>query len=147
MGTTYAHFMEQTVDAIHAVANNLIFIDRPYVWYLSDVQPVNREGIVWEDHLYVNADTPTEIANWKSGIDDRATRFIGDFGKPFYLGEYGPFPTNMAGWQNIFAQLSAYLPGRVTGYAWHEWGALAGEFYNEFSVADSETLLTTVYPI
>lgn len=147
MGVAYARYMERVVDAIHAVADNLIFIDFPYVWYLADVQPVNREGIVWEDHLYVNADTPADIASWKSGIDAMAARFAGDFGKPFYLGEYGPFPTNMAGWLNVFTQLAAYLQGRVAGRAWHEWGALAGEFYNEFSVADSETLLSTVYPV
>jgi hypothetical protein len=146
LGTTYAYFMEQIVDAIHTVSDNLIFIDRPYVWYLSDVQPVHREGIVWEDHLYVNADTPTEIANWKSGIDARSMRFKSDFDKPLYIGEYGPFPTNTTGWQNIFAQLSAYLPSKTSGYGWHEWGALAGEYYNTFSVADSETLLTIVYP-
>jgi hypothetical protein len=147
MGVTYAHYMEQMVDAIHAVADNLIFIDFPYVWYVSDVQPVNREGIVWEDHLYVNTNTPADIASWKSGIDAMVARFAGDFGKPFYLGEYGPFPTNLTGWLNVFTQLTTYLQGKMAGHAWHEWGALAGEFYNEFSVADSETLLSTVYPV
>jgi hypothetical protein len=149
LGVCYATYMTQMVDAIHNVANNLIFLDRPYVWYLNHVQPVNRQGIVWEDHLYVNADTPAEIASWKSGVDARIARFAGGFGKPFYLGEYGPFPISITGWQDAFTQQVAYLKGKVAGYAWHDWGSLYGEYYTTegigLSQSDSEILLSIVY--
>jgi aryl-phospho-beta-D-glucosidase BglC (GH1 family) len=154
MGYTYATYMAQVVDAIHnAGATNLIFIDKPYTWADSgdinpvDVQPVNRDGIVWEDHYYVDTDTTAQINLWKARLDAGIAKFTVQFGKPFYIGEYGPFPTNLAGWLDVLTQLTAYLQGKVAGRAWHEWGALAGEYYNEFSVADSETLLSTVYPI
>lgn len=154
MGASYATIIGQIVDAIHAVASNLIFVDRPYTWYYTDVQSVNRQGIVWEDHLYANADTSGDIASWKSDMDAKIARFVTDFTKPFYLGEYGPYPTNMTGWQNVFTQQVAYLrgkmaEGKIAGYAWHQWGVLYGEVYSGtasgFSQADSETLLNIVY--
>lgn len=146
MGYSYATVIEQIVDAMHAVSDNLIFVDRPYVWYYSDVQPVNRAGIVWEDHRYV--DPPggvAQIASWKSGVDGMIARFMVDFGKPFYLGEYGPFPTNMTGWLDVFTQQTNYLQGKMAGRAWHQWGALNGEYYNTFTLAESESLLNAVY--
>lgn len=152
LGVTYASFMSQLIDAVHAVSNNLIFIDRPYCWYLSDIQPIFRDGIVWEDHAYVNVDTPADITRWKNEVNLRISRFMGNFAKPFYLGEYGPYPTNMTGWQNVFSQQVAFLQNSpLSGYAWHSWGVLNSEVYGEttsgFSASDSETLLNIVYSL
>ena len=62
MSITYARFIERIVDAIRSTgAKQLIFVDKPYCWfYTSHFEPVNRDGIVWEDHLYVSPDDDIE---------------------------------------------------------------------------------------
>jgi hypothetical protein len=145
LGITYARYMEQIIDAIRTVSDNVIVIDKPYLWYIADVQPVNRNNIIWEDHYYMNADTTTEYNTWKGYVDEGRTKFMSSFGKPLYVGEYGPNPTNMVGWQSIFTQEISYLKGKVCGSAWHTWGVLSGETYSQFTAQDSEILLTTIY--
>lgn len=154
LGTTYSRFMEQVVDAIRSVgAEQLIFIDRPYVtgvehWY-DNLQPVNRPNIVWEDHAYVGPDF--NIDQWKERINGQMIRkFARDFQKPFFVGEYSPYPINISDWRNILAEQVAFLKSLdIAGYVWHTWGFLEGEYYdyeiNYLTQEESNYILQTIY--
>ncbi len=149
LATTYSRFMEQVVDAIRSVgAEQLIFIDRPYCtvggWY-NNLQPVNRNNIVWEDHLYVTPDV--DLDEWKWIINNgMIKRFVTDFQKPLYIGEYSPYPINMTDWRNILAEQVAFLKSsEVAGYSWHAWGFLEGEYYDYLNQEESDYVLQTIY--
>lgn len=154
LGFTYARFIERIVDAIRSTgAKQLIFVDRPYVWHLSNVQPVDRPNIVWEDHLYVSPDF--DIGQWKNVLDDKVQRFINDFEKPLYIGEYAPYPYSaydgeLSDWRTILAEQVAFLKSvPVCGYSWHEYPFLEGEWYdsvyNYLNAEESEYILRTIY--
>lgn len=154
LGTTYSTFMETVVDAIRSIgADQLIFIDKPYVAEFGQIQPVNRDNIVWEDHLYVTAegwDLPT-FSQWESRMKDEIIRrFVGDFQRPLYVGEYGVVPINMTGWRTILLNEVTFLKNsEVAGYSWHTWGLLEGEWYdheiNYLNQADSDYVIQTIY--
>jgi len=62
----YPKFMEDVVDGIHSTgAENIIIINRPYVWYYN-VKPVNKDGIMWEDHKYIGWSYDYE--GWVNGL-------------------------------------------------------------------------------
>lgn len=154
LGITYSKFMEEVVDAIRSVgADHLVFIDAPYVCatdpYYDNIKPVNRANIVWEDHIYV---TPhLDFVEWQWRMDRYIIRkFVIDFQKPLYMGEYGPYPINMTDWRNILAQQVDFLKSStVAGYSWHTWGYLEGEYYdkvyNFLSQEESEYILQTIF--
>jgi hypothetical protein len=158
LGVTYSKFMEEVVGAIRSVgADQLIFIDRPYVcsvgnWY-DNLRPVNRANIVWEDHLYVSP--KDDLDKWKWIIDNgMIKKFVTEFQKPLYIGEYGPYPPNMTDWRNIILEQVAFLKNRcasaeVSGYSWHTWGFLEGEYYyrvcDYFNREESDYVLQTIF--
>lgn len=144
LGVTYALFMGQIIDAIQAITDTLIAVDKPYLWYMSDIQPVDRNGIMWEDHYYVTLGVTFD--QWKAYVDAAIALFMGSYNKPLNIGEYGSYPIDMTGWQTIFQQQVAYLIGKVPIRQWHTWGALYGESGANFNPQDSETLLSIVYP-
>lgn len=154
-GQYYSTLMEQTVDAIRSVgAYQLVFINKPYVWPMSNVKPVNRVNIVWEDHLYVTSSS--NIDSWKSYLDTYVQRFVIDFGKPLFVGEHGFHPMSViriyysANWQTILADQVAYLNSNpVVGRQWHNWGYIDGEVYDysgdsDLSPEESNWIIQTV---
>jgi hypothetical protein len=132
--------MERIVDAIRSVgAQQLVFINKPYLWdsqWRMTVKPVNRANIVWEDHAYVST-PPYDFTNWKSYINQYVQKFVVEFNKPLFIGEYGfdlmsvirtDYPTN---WKTILADLVAYLDSLpLAGRQWHQWGYIDGEYYD-----------------
>jgi hypothetical protein len=153
LGITYSNLMEQIVDGIRSVgADNLVFIDRPYVWDWNRVQPVNRTNVVWEDHLYINPSF--SLDQWKSMIQNQIVhRFMGDFQKPVYMGEYGfaPFSVYEDGyWPSDLAGEVAFLKSSgIAGYSWHTWGLLEGECYdatyNYLNQSESDYVIQTIF--
>lgn len=142
LGITYARFMERVIDAIRSTgAKQVIFVDRPYVWYLSHVQPINRDNIVWEDHSYVTQNT--NINAWKDYLDTTVQRFVHDFGKPLFIGEYGTNdPVKPSDWRYILSEEVAYLKTKtICGRQWHTWGWIDSEYFN---AEESEWIIRTV---
>jgi hypothetical protein len=149
LGITYSILMERVIDGIRSTgAQQIIFIDRPYVWWLADVQPVDRNNIAWEDHLYVQSDF--NISQWKNTMDTYVQKYTVDFGKPFFVGEYGVDPPlAVADWQNAISQEVVYLNTKpIAGRQWHSWGDLEGEYYdfvyNYFTPTESDWIVQTV---
>jgi len=158
LGESYSQFMEAAIDGVRSMgAKQSIFVDRPYVWYVSNVQPVNRDNIVWEDHLYVGEGF--DIASWKNAMDAKVQRFVYDFGKPLFIGEYGIDPYSLvkeeplkSTWKDILAEQTAFLDSKpVVGKQWHQWGALEGEYYDFvydwFTAEDSQYIVDTVFKL
>lgn len=153
LSATYADFIGQVVDAIHSFAPNaLVFVDKPYTWFhVSPDQyvPVQRKGIVWEDHLYVN-NLYTNLAQWESKLNDFAHTYLDNFSKPFYLGEYGfinattgVMEDDFPDWQDTLVGMVRYLnQTQVCGRSWHQYPAL--ENRNFFTAAESSFILSTV---
>jgi hypothetical protein len=156
LSIAYARFVERIVDVIRSTgAKQLIFVDKPYSsFYTSHFEPVNRDGIVWEDHLYVN-DYSRDIDQWKPHLNEYVQRYVYTLNKPFFLGEYGPYPysaydSTLSDWRTILKEQVTFLKTLpVCGYQWHEWPYLEGEYYdyvyNYLANEDSEYILATIY--
>jgi hypothetical protein len=141
LGQSYSTYMERIVDAIRSVgAQQLVFINMPYLWdsgWRMTVKPVNRDNIVWEDHAYVGTSPQWNFNVWKSYIDSYVQKFVNEFKKPLFIGEYGldpmslirtDYPTN---WKTILADQVAYLDSLpLAGRQWHQWGYIDGEYYD-----------------
>jgi hypothetical protein len=156
LSITYARFVERIVDTIRSTgAQQLIFVDKPWCWfYTSHFEPVNRDGIVWEGHLYVSTDS--DISEWKTNLNEYIQTYVYDLRKPFYLGEYGfinftdgiiahDFPN----WEQVLQEEVNFLKTLpVCGYSWHEYPWLYGEFYDyvygTFNADESEYILRTI---
>ena len=158
LGLTYSTYMERIVDAIRSTgAQQLVFIDHPF---LMDSKlkwtdhPVNRDNIVWEAHNYV---TPTRDFNyWKSQIDSLFQKYVNEFGKPLFIGEYGFDPikqtvreTYPTTWETILSNQVSYLDNlQIAGRQWHQWGYIDGECYDyegtsDFTAEESEWIIQT----
>lgn len=157
LGDCYSRYMAQIIDAIQAISpESLIFIDKPYLWYTTnlspdgtnDMKPIDRNGIVWEDHYYANSSA--SVSDWKTRVNSGINLFSATYGKPFNVGEWGvdDGPPNVNGWQNILTEQVKHLSGRVPIRQWHTWGYLYGEWYGDqysyFTATESETLLNIV---
>jgi hypothetical protein len=150
IGRTYSVLMERIIDAIRSTgAKQPIFIDRPYVYDLYHIQSINRNDIVWEDHLYVTQNI--DLSNWKEYIDAKIQRFVYDFGKPLYIGEYGTDnPVKPTNWQDALSEEVAYLKTKaICGRQWHAWDQLDGEYmdwvYDYYNLSDSQWITRTVF--
>ena len=139
LAQSYSNYMEMIVDAIRSTgAQQIIFINKPYLWdskWRMAVQPVNRDNIVWEDHLYVSGDF--NIDQWKSTINMYFQKFVVEFKKPLFIGEYGFDPMSdirtfyPTSWKTILADQVAYLDSLpLAGRQWHQWGYIDGEYYD-----------------
>jgi hypothetical protein len=158
LAETYSGFMEDVVDGIHSTgATNIIIINRPYVNayspYCDNVKPVNRSGIVWEDHLYISSQY--DYDDWCSKIDQYVARLVGVFGKPLIIGEYGFLPANYGKteyrdtWLSILEDEVSYLDGKtLCGRQYHQWGWLEGQCgdyaYDYYTEDESEWIIQTV---
>jgi hypothetical protein len=155
LNIAYARFVERIVDAIRSTgAKQLIFVDKPYSsFYAGNFEPVNRDGIVWEDHLYLTAESG--IDQWKTDLNKFVQRYVYTLNKPFYLGEYAPYPysaykNTLSAWRTILKEQVTFLKTLpVCGYQWHEWPYLEGEYYDYLydylTKEDSDYILTTIY--
>jgi hypothetical protein len=157
LSITYARLVERIVDTIRSTgAKQLIFVDKPYCWfYTSHFEPVNRDGIVWEDHLYVSESF--DVSQWKSMLNEYVQRYVYDFQKPFYAGEYGfinytdsMIADSFLNWKQVLQEEVNFLKTLpVCGYSWHSYAFLYGEYYdyvyNTFSADESEYILRTIY--
>ncbi len=146
IGRSYAQFMTEVIDAIHKVSSNLIVVDRPYLWYQGDIQPISREGIIWEDHAYVNEAGEFEINTWKAYVDNSKDLFMKDFGKPLCIGEFGPLPVDMPSWDTVLRLQVEHINRQVAIRDYNTWGVLNGESNQRFSYEQSEQLLTILFP-
>jgi hypothetical protein len=141
LGQTYSKFMENVVDGIRSVGSNqIVIIDRPYVTqfspYYGNVQPVNRDGIMWEDHIYMETSSSHGWNYWTSWIGTFVSRICGVFKKPLFIGEYGFDPvtairtTYPSSWRTMLSNMVARLNSlQLAGRQWHTWGYLYGEYY------------------
>jgi hypothetical protein len=157
LSIAYARFVERAIDAIRSCgAEQLIFVDKPYVWFSSDyLEPVKRDDIVWEDHLYVAPDC--DIATWKTLLNECIQRYVLNFEKPFYVGEYGVLPLEeyegeLSDWRTILKMQVTFLKeNTISGYSWHEYPYLEGEYYdyvyNWLTQEDSDYILQTIYNV
>jgi hypothetical protein len=138
LGQTYSKFMENVVDGIRSVgANQIVIIDRPYVTQFSynDVQPVNRDGIMWEEHIYMET-LPNHGWNyWTSWIGTFVNRICGVFKKPLFIGEYGFDPIGLVRtdysttWKQYLANMAAYIDNQtIVGRQFHCWDYMFGEY-------------------
>jgi hypothetical protein len=140
LGQSYSTYIERIVDAVRSTgAQQLVFVNKPYLWdsqWRMTVQPVNRDNIVWEDHAYVGQ-SPWDFNVWKSDIGSYVQKFVGEFKKPLFIGEYGFDPMSVirthypTTWRTILSDQVAYLDSlQLAGRQWHQWGYVDGEYYD-----------------
>ena len=93
LGQSYSTYMERIVDAIRNTgAEQVLFINKPYLWdshWRMTVKPVNRDNIVWEDHVYMRGSHTQTLEQWKSYIDLYVQKFVVEFNKLLFIGEHG----------------------------------------------------------
>lgn len=146
LGQAYSTFMENIVDAIRSTgATQIINIDQPFLWDSQGrmtVQPVNRDNILWEVHAYVASWSPT-LDSWKGQINVDIQKFVNEFKKPLFIGEYGFDPisiirtTYSSTWTTILSNQAAYLDSQqLVGRQWHTWDYLYGEYYDFDGTSD-----------
>lgn len=157
LSIVYARFVESIVDTIRSTgAKQLIFVDKPFCWFsTSHFEPVNRDGIVWEDHLYVAPGF--DVPQWETAVSEYVQRYVQNFQKPFYVGEYGfinftngIISNDFPNWKQVLQEEVSFLKTLpVCGYSWHEYPWLYGEYYDyvygTFTADESEYILRTIY--
>jgi hypothetical protein len=159
LGQSYSAFMEEIVDGIRASgADQKVFIDLPFLWKEDGqcaVQPVEREGIVWEAHMYGNIWEP-DNRTFKQTVDGFVRLFVEGFKKPLFIGEYGFNPIssihtkNGSDWQAMLKDMVAYMDGLpLLGRQFVAWDYLSGELENfsavsDLTAEDSEWIMDTV---
>jgi hypothetical protein len=155
LSITYARFVERIVDSIRSTgAEQLVFVNKPYVWYYTvHLEPVNRGGIVWDDHEYVS--TKLNISRWENLFNKYVQTYVYAFKKPFIVGGYGIYPfveynSTLSDWRIILKEEVAFLKSLpVCGYLWFEYPWLEGQFYdyvyNYLTKQDSDYILQTIH--
>jgi len=82
LGETYSEFMEDVIDGIHSTgAENIIIVNHPYV-YIYNVQPINKDGFIWEDHGYMSYSY--NYTEWEDNVDYHTYKYVNTFGKPLF---------------------------------------------------------------
>jgi len=154
LAETYSEFMEDVVDGIHSTnAENIIIIDQPFTWYMTSY-PVNRNGIIWEAHMYISYSYDYE--DWKDYVDTYISKFVGTYGKPLYFGEFGFSPQDYgttqypSTWLNLLTDQMDYLNNKtLVGTGWWQYGYLEGEHYdyvyNIYTESESEDILNVIF--
>jgi hypothetical protein len=133
LGKGYSETIEECIDEIRSTgAEQIIFVDKPYLKNFDQIQPVNRNNIVWEAHKYHSTWTPT-ISGFESQIDNYVERFVEDFGKPLYIGEYGIDPIGFKETlsedevkESILGQVNYMDSQPIAGMSFFAWGELDG---------------------
>ena len=155
LSITYARFVERIVDAIRSAgAEQLIIVNKPYVWYYTNhFEPVNRNGIVWDDHAYVS--TGLNISDWEAMFSRYVQTYVYAFKKPFIVGGYGVYPfseynSTLSDWRTTLQKQVTFLKSLpICGYLWFEYPWLEGQYYdyvyNYLTKEDSDYILQTIY--
>lgn len=159
LGRSYSTFMEQIVDGIRSThANQKVFIDLPFLrnkdWQFT-VQPVNRDNIVWEAHMYGNIWEP-DNKTFKAVVDSLVRLFVDDYKKPLFIGEFGFNPIssirtkNGSDWKVMLKDMVDYMDSLpLLGRQFVAWDYMSGELENNSVVSDltfeeSEWTMNTV---
>ncbi len=161
LGESYSAFVEQIVDGIRgAGATQKVHVDKPFLWdsgWRLTVRPVQRDNIVWESHSYVAPawGTPT-LEAWKAQVDGDVRKFVDEFQKPLFIGEYGIDPisevrrTFASNWRSLLSAQVAYLDTLpLAGRQFHCWDILYGEYApfggdSDLTAEESDWIVQTV---
>jgi hypothetical protein len=155
LSITYASFVERIVDTIRSAgAGQLVFVNKPYVWYYTyHFEPVNRDGIVWDDHGYVS--TNLNISQWETLFNKYVQTYVYTLKKPFIVGGYGVYPfseynSTLSDWRTTLKQQVTFLKSLpICGYLWFMYPWLEGQYYdyvyNYLTKDDSDYILQTIY--
>jgi hypothetical protein len=90
LSRSYSLFMERISDAIRSVgASQPIVVDFPFLFDSQGsyiLNPINRDGIVWEVHPYVSPLWGVQTVDaWKAQIDGYVHRIVDEFRQPFSI--------------------------------------------------------------
>jgi hypothetical protein len=159
---SYSAYMEQIVDGIRSTgAAQPVLIDQPFLWDATrnwewTVEPVNREGIVWEAHLYVNTKYASTLEAWEGQMDGLVRQFTAEFKKPLIIGEYSIDPITdirtayASDWRAILSGQVAYMDHQpLLGRQFLGWDGMYGEYANydgasNLTAEESEWIIETV---
>jgi hypothetical protein len=145
---SYSTFMEQVVDGIRSTGSKQnVIIDRPFLWSSRDgaqiVDAVDREGIIWEAHEYVNVAVTPTFPYFMGQMDEIVRQFVTEFKKPLMIGEYGIDPltdirtTYASNWREILASEVAYLDSKpLVGRQYVNWDEMYGEIMSDSGSSD-----------
>ena len=159
LGGSYSLFMEQIVDTIRSTgARQPVIIDLPFLWnsqWQFTVQPVSRENIIWEAHVYGDVWDPS-LGSFKSNLDAIVELFVNGFSKPLFIGEYGFNPMLSirgnagADWKTMLTGEISYLDSLpIIGRQFAAWDNMYGEYAlfsgeSDLTAEESEWVLNTV---
>jgi hypothetical protein len=155
LSITYARFVERILDAMRSTgAEQLIVVNKPFVWWYTDhFEPVNRDGIVWDDHAYVSTDLG--ISKWKAMFDGYVQTYVYALKKPWLVGGYGVYPFSeydgaLSDWRTTLKEQVTFLKSLpICGRLWFEYPYLEGQYYdyvsNYLTKDDSDYILQTIY--
>jgi hypothetical protein len=138
LGQSYSTFMKQIVDGIRSTGSTqYILIDLPFLWnsnWRFTVQPVDRDNIIWEAHVYGSVWEP-DLHSFRSDLQALARLFVDDFNKPLFIGEYGINPITSihdnpsADWKSIIsAEVSCLDSLPIIGRQFTSWDNMNGEY-------------------
>jgi hypothetical protein len=146
---SYSTFMGEVVDGIRSTGSRQnVIIDRPFLWDASrnwayTVEAVDREGIIWEAHEYVNATYTPTLADFRGQTDDIVRQFVTELKKPLMIGEYGIDPladirtTYASNWREILAGEVVYLDSKpLVGRQFVNWDEMYGEIMSASGSSD-----------
>jgi hypothetical protein len=159
LSQTYSTFMEQIVDAIRSTgATQYVLIDLPFLWdhnWQFTVNPVDREDIIWEVHMYGSVWEP-ELESFKTNLEILTHLFIDTYKKPMFIGEYGINPpssihdNSSADWKLILTHEKIFLDSLpILGRQFTTWDDMNGEYAtftreSIYTSDDTEWIIQTV---
>lgn len=139
LGIAYSRTMEECIDAIRSVNPTLtVIVERPYLLTYDHIQPVNRSNIVWSAHAYYSKWNPT-MQGWKDRIYSYVQKFVTEFKKPLYIGEYGIDPIDFFNGlpkdvvNASITEMVEYMDSLpILGSAFFAWGRLYGRGWSNW---------------
>ena len=152
--------MEQITDSIRSTgATQPIIIDIPYLWDHNNrftADPVNRDNITWEAHAYGSVWEP-DLGSFKTYINTCVQKFVNDYGKPLFIGEYGINPItsiriqNGIDWETIIENEVTFLDDlSLAGRQFYCWDFMNGEYgvfcgESDLTVDESDWIIQTIF--
>ena len=138
LGQSYSTFMEQITDNIRSTgATQPVLIDLPFLWdnnWQFTVQPVDRDNIIWEAHMYGSVWEPG-LQTFRSNLFKITQLFVHDFERPLFIGEYGINPiisihdNSAVDWKSVISAEINYLDSLpITGRQFTAWDQMNGEY-------------------
>jgi hypothetical protein len=161
LGESYSAFVEQIVDGIRAAGSTQkVHVDKPFLWdsgWKLAARPINRDNIVWESHQsLLPAFGGTTLDAFKAGVDSDVRKFVDEFQKPLFIGEYGIEPileirkTFASNWKSVVSAQAAYLDSLpLAGRQFHCWDNMYGEYApfagdSDLTAEESDWIVRTV---